>query len=133
MIFVNQATRYNWRYGLTTFPSQCILSAIWLFRTSAGSLAKCFYLDCDSNSLALQLANNLLTLTWKWKIMDHMGCSYLTEKQMPQTLCFYATTHAAQMMIPIPGKYFGCIALPFSLLHNIGHDKYTWIHIFLLC
>jgi hypothetical protein len=65
--------------------------------------------------------------------MVHMGCTYLTEKQMPRTFWFYAITHAACMMNAIPGKHSGYLASPFLLVHGVGHDKRTCIPLFSLC
>ncbi len=49
--------------------------------------------------------------------MVHMAHAYLTEKQMPQTFWFFATTHAARMMNAIPHKVHGHLASPFLLVH----------------
>jgi hypothetical protein len=77
-----------------------------------------------------QLANGLVES--HWKVMVHMACAYLTDKQMPCTFCFYSITHAAQMMNAIPGKHSGCLASPFLLTHDVGHDEQTWVPLFLL-
>ncbi len=37
------------------------------------------------------------------------------------------------MMNAIPGKILGKLALPFLLVHGIGHDENTWIPIFSVC
>ncbi len=66
-------------------------------------------------------------------MMVHMGCAYLTEKQMPCTYWFYAITHAARMMNAIPGKHSGYLASPFLLVHGVGHNECTWIPLFSLC
>jgi hypothetical protein len=47
LILVDQATRYNWEFGLKTLSSHAILSAIRLFCSAAGSLARCFYCYFD--------------------------------------------------------------------------------------
>ncbi len=52
LILVDHTTRYNWTFGLKTLTSDSILSALHLFRASAGSLVHCFYSDCDVNSLS---------------------------------------------------------------------------------
>ncbi len=79
-----------------------------------------------------QSSNGLVKL--HWKVMVHMAHAYLTETQMPQTFWFFAiTTHAAQMMNAIPCKVHGHLASPFLLVHGVGHDKRTWIPLFLLC
>jgi hypothetical protein len=64
--------------------------------------------------------------------MAHMARAYLTEKQMPCKIWFYAITHAARMMNAIPGKYSGCLAFPFLLVHGIEHDEQTWVPLFSL-
>jgi hypothetical protein len=66
-------------------------------------------------------------------MMVHIGRAYLTEKQMPRTFRFNATTHAVCMMNAIHGTYLGCLVSPFLLIHGIGHDERTWIPIFSLC
>jgi hypothetical protein len=125
LILVNRATHYNWTFGLKSLSSEDIISALCLFRAAAGPLARCFYLDCDLKFFGLAvgkylidgqskvvaapakhlLANGLVEL--HWKVMVHMACTHLTEKQMPCTFWFYAITHVARMMNPIPGKYSG--------------------------
>jgi hypothetical protein len=83
----------------------------------------------DSNSKVVtaptkrQLSNGLVKS--HWKTMVHMGCAYLTEKQMPWSYWFYAITHAACMMNAFPGKHSGHLASPFLLVHGVGHDKCT--------
>ncbi len=47
LILVDQATRYNLVFGLKNLSSHSILSAIQFFQSSAGSLAWCFYCNCD--------------------------------------------------------------------------------------
>ncbi len=61
LILVDRATRYNWAFGLKTLSSSCILLALQLFRAAAGSLARCFYCDCDSNFLGW-LSVNILSI-----------------------------------------------------------------------
>ncbi len=68
-----------------------------------------------------QSANRLVES--HWKVMVHMACAYLTEKQMPSTFWFYAITHMAPMMNAIPGKHSGRLASPFLLVHGVGHDE----------
>jgi hypothetical protein len=65
--------------------------------------------------------------------MVHMGCAYLTKKQMPRTFWFYAIVHLAWMMNAIPGTYSGHLALPFLPVHSVGHSECTWIPLFSLC
>jgi hypothetical protein len=101
LIFVDQATRYSWVFGLKELSEESILSAFCLFRADAGSYARCFRCDCnpklfgmaikehlvdhDSNIVAAvagrQSSNSLVES--HWKIMVHMARAYLTEKQMP--------------------------------------------------
>jgi hypothetical protein len=150
LVLVDRATCYNWTIGLKDVSSTSILNVLRLFHAAAGSLARCFYCNCDlklfgsaiqeyltnANSKIVaapakqQSANGLVESYWK--IMVHMGCAYLTVKQMPQTYWFYAITHAARMMNAIPGKIHGCLASPFLLAHGIGHDERTWIPLFSL-
>jgi hypothetical protein len=40
-----------------------------------------------------------------WKIMVHMFCTYLTEKQMSRLFWYFGIKHAAKMMNVVPGKY----------------------------
>jgi hypothetical protein len=37
------------------------------------------------------------------------------------------------MMNAIPRKFRDCLALPFLLVHGIGHDERTWIPLISLC
>jgi hypothetical protein len=123
LILVDQATHYNWTFGLKTLTLDSILTALCLFRASAGSLAHCFYSNCkvklfgtaiskyliDSNSKVVaapakrQLSNGNGLIESHWMTMVHMGCAYLTKKQMSRTFWFYAITLAARMMNAIPG------------------------------
>jgi hypothetical protein len=100
LILVVRATRYNWLFGLKDLSSGSVLGAIQKFCAAAGSLAWCFYCDCDAKCFGnkirdylinnsskvvaapakLQLANGLVEL--HWKVMVHMARAYLTEKQM---------------------------------------------------
>jgi hypothetical protein len=53
---------------------------------------------------------------------------------MPRTYWFFAITHVACMMNAIPGKYGNKrLALPFLLVHGVGHDQRTWVPLFSLC
>ncbi len=60
LILVNQATRYNWTFGLKTLTSDSILAAFCLFRASAGSLARCFYSDCDVKLFGTAISEYLI-------------------------------------------------------------------------
>ncbi len=150
LILVNRATRYNWAFGLKTLSSECILAALCLFRAAAGSLACCFYCNCDPKLFGRAISNYRVDNSSKvvaapakrqssnglveshWKVMVHMARAYLTEKQMPRAIWFYAVVHSAQMMNAIPGKIHGRIASPFLLVHGVGHDERTWIPLFSL-
>ncbi len=128
LILVDRATCYNWTFSLKDLTSASIISALRLFKASAGSLARTFYSDCDlklfgtavnefvmidsskviSAPAKRQSANGLVES--HWKVMVHMAWAYLTEKQMPRAFWFYAITHAARMMNAIPGKHSGLLA-----------------------
>ena len=91
LILVDQLTRYNWAFGLKNLSSDTILSVIQLFCIAAGSLARCFYCNCDvklfGTAIREYLINNQSTVVaapakWKssnglveshWKIMVHMA------------------------------------------------------------
>jgi hypothetical protein len=151
LVLVDHATRYNWVFGLKNLSSDAILSAIWLSCAAAGSLAKCFYCNCDLKLFGTAISEYLINNQSKvvatpvksqssnglvespWKTMVHMACAYLTKTQMPRTFWFYAITHLAWMMNAIPGTYLGHLASPFLLIHGIGHDKRTWIPLFSFC
>jgi hypothetical protein len=110
---IDHATRYNWAFGLRNLSSDTILSAIWLFWAAAGSLAICFYCNCDHKLFGMaiseyfidnqskvvaapakqQSSNGLVKL--HWKTMVHMARAYLTVKQLPWTFWFYAVVHLA--------------------------------------
>ncbi len=145
LIFVDQATRYNWTFGLKTLTLDSILSALRLFWASALSLALCFYSDGDVELFGTAISEYLMDNNLKvvaapakhqssnglieshWKTMVRMGCAYLTEKQMSWLYWFHAITHAARMMNAIPGKHSGHFTSPFLLVHGVGHDERTWI------
>jgi hypothetical protein len=91
LILVDQLTRYNWAFGLKNLSSDTILSVIQLFCIAAGSLARCFYCNCDVKlfgtaireylinnqskvvpaSAKWQLSNGLVES--HWKTMVHMA------------------------------------------------------------
>jgi hypothetical protein len=105
LILVDRATWYNWAFGLKNL-SAAILDAIWLFCAVAGSLAQCFYCDCDLKLFGTAISEYLIdndskvvaapakrqlsnrSVASHWKIMVHMGHAYLTKKQMTQTFWF---------------------------------------------
>ena len=47
LILVNRATRFNWAFGLRSLSLLDIISVIRKFCAAAGSLACCFYCNCD--------------------------------------------------------------------------------------
>jgi hypothetical protein len=140
LILVDPARWYNWAFGLKNLSLDAILAAIRLFCAAAGSLAQCFYCDCDlklfGNAISDYLIDNdskVVAVPAKrqsynglveshWKIMVHMGCAYLTKKQMPQTYWFYVIVHLAPMMNAIPCTYSGHLASPCLLVHGVGHN-----------
>jgi hypothetical protein len=148
---VDHATQYNWTFGLKLLSSACILLALRLFWASAGALAHCFYCDCNAKLFGTAILEYLIDNQSKvvaapakhqssnglveshCNIMVHMARAYLTEKQMPCNFLFYAITHAARMMNTIPGKFKDRLALPFMLVHKIGHNVRTWTPLFSLC
>jgi hypothetical protein len=115
--------------------------ALWLSCTAASSIVRCFYSDCDTKLFGTTISNYLIGDGSKveaapakhqssngpvesyWKVMVHMDWAYLTEKQIPQTLWFYAISYVACTMNTIPGQLNGHLASPFLLVHDIGHDK----------
>jgi hypothetical protein len=125
-----------------------MLCLLW---AAAGFLARCFYCDCDTKLFGMAISEYLINNDSKitaapakrqlssglvscyWKVMVHMACAYLTEKQMLCTFWFYAITHAARMMNVIPGKLHSHLASPFLLVHGGGHKKHTWVPLFSLC
>jgi hypothetical protein len=150
LILVNCATWNNWAFGLKNLSSDAFLASIQLFCAVAGSLAQCFYCDCDLKLFGTAISKYLIDNDSKvaaapakhlssnglvkshWKIMVLMGCAYLTKKQMPPTFWFYTIVHSARMMNAIPGTYSGHLASPFLLVHGIGYNERTWIPLFSL-
>jgi hypothetical protein len=144
LILVDCATQYNWTFGLKFLSSDNILSPLCLLQASAGSLARCFYWNCnaklfcttileyliDNNSKLVatpakhQLSNGLVEL--HWKMMVHMARAYMTEKQMTCNFWFYAISHTAWMMNAIPGKYKNCLVLPFLLFMVLDMMNVHW-------
>jgi hypothetical protein len=151
LILVGQATQYNWSFSLKDLLLGSVLDAIWKFWAAAGSLAWCFYCDCDAKLFGDKISNYLIDNSSKvvaapakrqlanglveshWKVMAHMARAYLTEKQMPCLFWSYAIAHAAHMMNAIAGKIHGRLVSPFLLIHGVGHDPHTWVPIFSLC
>ena len=101
LIFVDQATCYNWCFGLKSLHHNDIIAGFMAFRAEASSLACQFRRDCDeklfgshihsflhlerlsimASPAGRQSANGLVES--HWKIMVHMSHAYLIEKQMP--------------------------------------------------
>jgi hypothetical protein len=57
LILVDRATWYNWTFGLKSLSLDCILAALRLFRAAAGSLARCFYCDCDTKLFGTSISS----------------------------------------------------------------------------
>ena len=151
LIFVDQATQFNWCFGLKSLHHDDIISAFLAFCTKARNLAHQFWCDCNeklfgrhicsflhlkgssipSSPAGRQSVNGLVE--YYWKIMAHMACAYLTEKQMPRTFWYYAIKHAACMMNMIPGCYNNKLASLFMLVHGVRLDQRNWLPIFFLC
>jgi hypothetical protein len=150
LILVNRASRYKWAFGLRSLSLLDIILALRKFRAAAGSLARCFYCDCDLKHFGAAVSEYLIDAHSKvvaapakrqstnglveshCKTMVHMARAYITEKQMPRTFWLYAVVHAARMMNAIPGKHSGRLVSPFLLVHSVEHDEHTWIPIFSL-
>jgi hypothetical protein len=151
LILVDHATQYNQAFDLWNLLSDAILSAIWLFQAAAGSLAICFYCNCDHKLFGTAISKYLIDnqskvvaapasrqssnglVESRWKTVVHIARAYRTKNQMLRTFWFYAIVHLARMMNAIPGTYSGHLASPFLLVHGVGHDKWTWILLFSLC
>jgi hypothetical protein len=144
LVLVDRAMRYYWIFGLKSLGSKSILSALRLFRASAGGLARCVYCACDakpfgtaisayliyndSNVVATpatrQSSNGLVESAWK--VLVSIALADLRAQQMPRYFCSYAITHAVRMFPTIPGKYDDDhLAPPFMLVHGVGHDVRT--------
>ncbi len=113
LILVDRATRYNWIFGLKDLSSDSIILALCLLYALAGSLAHCFYSDCDLKRFVLVVSKYLIDGSLKvvtapakrqstnglvelhWKVMVHIGHAYLTKKQMPCSFWFYVITQVA--------------------------------------
>jgi hypothetical protein len=137
---------YNWTFSLKSLGFEHILGALCLFHAAAaaGALAQCFYSNCNTKLFSTAIVEYLLDNNSKvimapakhqssnglveshWKTMVHMASAYLTEKQMPHSYWFFAITNAAWIMNAIPGKFRDRLALPFLLVHGVGHDEWTW-------
>jgi hypothetical protein len=60
LILVDCTTQYNWTFGLKTLSSADIITAFHLFCIAAGSLARCFYPDCDLKLFGLAVSEYLI-------------------------------------------------------------------------
>jgi hypothetical protein len=141
LILVDRGTQYNWTFGPQSLSSDCILAVLCLFQAAAGSLAQCFYCDCNAKIFGTVISEYLIDNSSKiisapakrqlsnglveshQKAMMHMARAYLIEKQMLCTFWFFTITHATQMMNAIPGKICGHLESPFLLVHGIGKDS----------
>ena len=90
-------------FGLKDLSSSSILRAFRLFRADAGSYARCFRSDCDTKLFGTTIRDHLIDnasnivaaaagrqsanglVESHWKVMVHMACAYLTEKQIRAT------------------------------------------------
>jgi hypothetical protein len=151
LFLVDQATHYNWVYGLKDLSGNSILSVLRSFKADAGSYALCFRLDCNTKLFGtciwkhlINNNSNIVTTAAGWqsanglvklhrKTMVHMSHANLTEKQMPHSFWFFLVVHLARMMNAIPRKLHGKLAFPFLLVHGVGHDERTWFPLFLVC
>jgi hypothetical protein len=101
LILVDHATHFKLTFGLKPLSSECILSALHLFRAAAGTLAHCFYCNCNAKYFGLAISEYLIYNKLKvlpapamrqssnglaeshWKLIVYMAQAYLTKKQMP--------------------------------------------------
>jgi len=60
LVLIDCVTQYNWAFGLKTLSSECILAALCLFCVAAGSLARCFYCDCDPKLVSRAISDYLV-------------------------------------------------------------------------
>ena len=151
LIFVDRGTQYNWCFGLKLLHHDDIVAAFMAFHAETGILARQFPCDFDeklfishiclflhlkhssiiSSTAGHQSVNRLVES--HWKIMIHMSCAYLTEKQMSWLFWYYTIKNFARMMNMIPGKYKTKLASPFILVHGVHPDQRTWLPLFSVC
>jgi hypothetical protein len=60
LILVDQGTCYNWTFGLKTLLLDSILATKRLFCSAAGSLACCFYCDCNAKCFGTVISEYLI-------------------------------------------------------------------------
>ncbi len=60
LILGDRATQYNWAFGLKNLLTDAILATIRLFHAAAGSLAQCFYCDCDLKLFGTAISEYLI-------------------------------------------------------------------------
>jgi hypothetical protein len=60
LVFVDQATRYNWVFGLKDLSSASIHAAFCLFCMDAGSYARCFRCNCDAKLFGTKIWEHLI-------------------------------------------------------------------------
>jgi hypothetical protein len=148
LILMYPTTQYTRTFGLKSLNPNNILSALRLFRALVDSHACCFYCNCNANLFGTAILEYLINTDSKvvaapakrqssnglvklhWKTMVHMAWAYLAEKQMPCNFWFNAISHAAWMVNAIPSIYKNRLALPFLLIHGIGHDENMCIPLF---
>jgi hypothetical protein len=100
-VFIDQATRYNWTFGLKTLTSANIIKAFNLFKVKARGFTKMFCTDCNEKLFGTTIKTHLTSqnsdvthapagcqssnglVESHWKTMVHMSRAYLTDKQMP--------------------------------------------------
>jgi hypothetical protein len=60
LIFADQATHYNWVFGLKDLSDDSILAAFHLFQADASSYAWCFWCDCDAKLFETKIQKHLI-------------------------------------------------------------------------
>ena len=149
-MFVDQATRYNWTFGLKTLTSADIIEAFNLFKAKAGGFAMMFRTNCDEKLFGTAIKTHLTSqnsdvthalagrqssiglVESHWKTMVHMSRAYLTDKQMPRNFWFFSIQHATHMMNIIPGTAKQKLVSPFMLIHGCPPDACSWVNLFLI-
>jgi hypothetical protein len=65
LIIAGLMTQYNWSFGLKDLSLDSALGAIQDFCAMAGSLALCFYCDCDAKLFGHKISNYLIGISSK--------------------------------------------------------------------
>jgi hypothetical protein len=60
LVFVDQATCYNWLFGLKDLSNASILAAFRLFWEDAGLYARCFRCDCNTKLFGTKIREHLI-------------------------------------------------------------------------